>query len=202
VAVSTIGVADAAAPDKYLHTHQRTISATAREDQYVQQGESAYPTYVASAYNIALDTVDDHVIQVMGDGTNYSRIKRIEILPRRATTATAIVLRMYRLSTAGTGGTSVTAQPFDTSDTYGGTAMTLPSSKGTEGVALPAWTLPTMATSSPGFGSVPFVWEPPPGTKPIIFGTATSNGIAIKNMLAVTGGLVTVNIIFTTTSYL
>ena len=49
MAVSTIGVADATSPDKYLHTHQRTINSTAREDQYIQHGESPYHTYTTVA---------------------------------------------------------------------------------------------------------------------------------------------------------
>ena len=77
--VSTIGVVDAGSPDKYIHTEGRTISGTVRQDQYVQQGESAYPTYSAIASNISIATTADHVLQVMADGTNYTRLQRVRI---------------------------------------------------------------------------------------------------------------------------
>ena len=198
--VSTIGVADASSPDKYLHTNQRTISSTAREDQYVLQGEGAYPTYVARAGGVSVATANDHLLQIMGDGSNYSRIKSISVYPAAATSAGSIRVILLRLSTAGTGGSSVTLAPFDTADTYGGGAMALPSSKGTEGVTLLSWSMHIPTSSSAGM--TPYIWTPRPGMKPIIFGTATSNGIALKVITAATGGTVDAMVEFTTTSYL
>ena len=199
--VSTIGVADAGTPDKYLHTNQRTISSTAREDQYVLPGEGAYPTYSALVNSVAIDTVNDHLLQVMGDGSNYTRICRIYIKPYFATAAGRCGFDVYRLSTAGTGGTAVTPAPYDTADTYGGGAMTLPSSKGTLGANLLTTHL-WLDDGSPTAASAPFVWTPPPGGKPIIIGTATTSGIAINNTYAVSGGRVDVVVEFYTTSFL
>jgi hypothetical protein len=200
MAVSTIGVADADTPDKYLHTHQRTISATAREDQYVQQGESAYPTYSAVTADRSVATTADHVMQIMGDGTNYSRIKRVSLYGAVATTATNLRLEVWRLSTAGTSGTTITPRPYDTADTYGGGAAYLPSSKGTEGVLL--LTMRVYMPAAAGQVQPPVIWEELPGMKPIIFGPATSNGIAFKVGGGVTGGTVDLNVEFITTSYL
>ena len=202
--VSTIGVADASSPDKYLHTNQRTISSTAREDQYVLPGESAYPTYNANAAGVSVATNSDHVMQVMGDGSNYCRLRRIFIIPNALPAAAAgINFYLYRLSTAGTGGTSVTPAPYDTADTYGGGAMTLPSSKGTEGTLVSIigslWLPSAVAASS----ETPHItWTPPPDAKPIIFGTATSNGIAVKVINGVASVAVNINIEFIVTSYL
>ena len=199
--VSTIGVADAGTPDKYLHTNQRTISSTAREDQYVLQGESAYPTYTVTGDSISAATANSHTLQIMGDGSNYSRIKRIHVVPYYVTTASIFRFAIVRLSSAGTSGSAITPAPFDTSDTYGGGAASLPSSKGTEGAVLMAFTV-VAPTATPALPHTQFTWEPPLGTKPIIFGTATSNGIALKNIDGKSGGLVFATIEFITTSYL
>lgn len=200
MAVSTIAVADADTPDKYLHTQQRTISGTAREDQFIQQGESAYPTYTARASDIATTTTADHVLQIMGDGTNYSRLKRLQVTGYNSSANNVVLLHLVRLSTAGTGGTSVTASPHDTADTYGGGAMTLPTGKGTEGAILMSFylSLPVVGTH---YGA-PFEWQELPGMKPIIFGTATSSGIALKIAAGIANGVVAVNATFVTTSYL
>jgi len=201
VAVSTIGVADASVPDKYLHTHSRTISSTAREDQYVQQGESAYPTYIATPSEIALTTDAAHVLQIMGDGSNYSRLKSIEFQGYNSSAASTVRLLLYRLSSAGTGGSSITPSPFDTSDTYGGGAMTLPSSKGTEGALLGSFLVPLPVVGGNTVGAS-VGWHQLPGMKPIIFGTATSNGIAVKIATGVANGALLVRAVFVTTTYL
>ena len=199
MAVSTIGVADASSPDKYLHTSQRTISGTAREDQYVLQGMGAYPTYSVAAYEIAADATGDHVLQIMGDGSNYSRLIRLQIMANVATSATRCGLTIKRLSSAGTGGSSITAQPFDTTDTYGGGAMTLPTTGGTEGVTLfnVSMLMPT------GAGDANYwEWQAHPLGKPIIFGTSTANGIVIEMNSTITGAKFSVNAEFIVTSYL
>jgi len=198
--VSTVGVDDAATPDKYLHTEQRTISGTAREDQYVQLGESAYPTYNAIGANVSLATVNDHLIQVMGDGTNYTRIKRISFIVRdHPAAANAAILGLYRLSTAGTGGSAVTPNGYDSADTYGGGAMTLPSSKGTEGALLHSFVIPL--PTAPDDARYVY-WEVLPDTKPMIVGTSTANGLAIKSLWAVASCSLEINVEFITTSYL
>ena len=200
--VSTIGVADADVVDKYLHTNQRTISSTAREDQYVLPGEGAYPTYSALAVSISIGTANAHVLQIMGDGSNYTRIKRITMTPTSDLPAAVsnARFRLVRLSTAGTGGSSVTPAPFDSADTYGGGSMTLPSSKGTTGAILLNWRM-TFPTAY-GASQYTYAWEQKPGMKPIICGTATSNGLAIEVMDATTSCAVDATIEFITTSYL
>ena len=198
--VSTIGVADAAVVDKYLHTNQRTISSTAREDQYVLPGQSANATYSVSVGDTSVGTTDDHVIQIMGDGSNYSRIERIDLFGSTVTTKNNLVLALYRLSSAGTGGTSVTPAPFDTADTYAGGAMTLPSSKGTEGTRLLTVVIHLDVQSAGRSGD--WTWTTPIGSKPIIFGPATSSGVALKVIAGRAGGYIDANVIFTTTTYL
>ena len=200
MAVSTIGVADAGTPDKYLHTHSRTISATAREDQYVLQGESANPTYsVATSQNA--DTANVHILQLMGDGTNYTRIKRISILPYFASVESEFAVEVRRLSSAGTGGGALTPSPFDSADTYAGGAMALPSSKGTEGALLLRASMHITDTSA-AVAAGSYTWEQAPGAKPIIIGPATSSGVAIKAVNTISGAICAVNVEFITTTYL
>jgi len=200
--VSTIGVADADTPDKYLHTNQRTISSTAREDQYVLPGMGAYPTYVAAAQITSIATADAHIIQVMGDGSNYSRIVAIRVEPVSATSAGYMSFSVVRLSSAGTGGSSVTPAPFDTADTYAGGAMTLPSSKGTEGATLYRGSLRLQTAATSTSAEDKWLWVPSPLSKPLIFGSATSSGVCVKNLSAQAGGIVNVYIEFITTTFL
>ncbi len=203
MSVSTIGVADAAAPDKYLHTEQRTISGTAREDQYVLPGQSQNPTYSVSAINVSTATANSHILQIMGDGTNYSRLQRLYITPTADIPAAVTVgnFILARLSSAGTGGGSVAVRPYDTADSYGVAGMTLATSKGTEAGTLYDWRMVLPGTLANG-GHDRIVWEALPGMKPIIFGPATSSGIAFKNVTAIASCTVDVVAEFTTTTYL
>jgi hypothetical protein len=202
MAVSTIGVADADTPDKYIHTNARTISATSREDQFVLLGEPAYPTYTIALSGISVATSAAHVLQVMGDGTNYTRLLRIKVVPGYATSAAASSISIVRLSTAGTGGTSRTPSPHDTADTYAGGAMTLPSSKGTEAATLLDFSSLWFPASATGAQQFAQEWLAPPRGKPIILGTATSSGIALKVGTGLSGGTIGFEVTFSTSSYL
>lgn len=199
--VSSIGVDDASTPDKLLHTEQRSISGSNREDQYVQQGESAYNTFSFRG-SASIATSGDHLLQIMADGTNYTRLKRVYITATADIPASADVaqIQLVRLSTAGTGGGTVNAQEYDSADTYGGAGMTLPSSKGTEGVALYEWHLGLPATQLGTPHSI--VWEALPGMKPIIFGTATSAGVAFKIITGIASTTVLIMAECISTSYL
>ena len=155
--VDSIGVTTGT--DKYLHTSSRSISAVTRHDQYVQLGEGDYPSYEAQALGISVATTAAHVLQVMADGTNYTRLKSVSITPTDdiPAAATVLIVSLVRLSTAGTGGSAVTARPFDTADTYAGGAMTLPSAKGTEGAEIFRWRVPLPAAHP--FVSGGLIWE-------------------------------------------
>ena len=129
---STIGVN--VGTDENLHTDERTVG----HGQFVHPGESAYPTYSAIASNISIATSAAHVLQIMADGTNYTRLRRVWLTPTDDVPASASVatLQIVRLSTAGTGGSAVTAQRLGAVGTYAGDVRTLPSAKGTEGGVL------------------------------------------------------------------
>ena len=202
MAVSAINVADSAVVDKRLHTNQRTISGTAREDQFVLLGESPYPTYDVTLTGLTVASANDHIAQIMADGTNYSRLKRIQIFPTYATSAGLVTLALVRVTTAGTGGSASSANAYDAADTYaGGVRYSLSSLKGTEGATL--WQCQLhLPASTIGFASPMVEWTAHPGAKPIIFGTEATKGVVLKVINNVTGGLVTVNLELITTSYL
>lgn len=184
-----------------LRTDDKTISATTVKQQVVLQGDASRATYTAIGISCSLATSGDHLLIVQGDGANYTRIHRITI--RGATPGTAGVadIRVLRTSTAGSGGGTVNARPFDSADTdpYGGVCMTDPTSRGTEGNQLLQFRLPVYAaTGSSGFVE----WQADDKSKPIIIGTATSNGICVKIQTGIATDTVDVEVEFTTSTHL
>jgi hypothetical protein len=201
--VSSVRVTEGSGP--YLHTWQRSVSSVNREEQYVQRGEPALPTYTASFENISIATANDHFLQLMSGSSTYTRVNRIVIWQEVAAGTAAVTrLQVIRLTTAGTGGTSVTPRPFDTADTANATAMTLPSSKGTEGVLLiPIVKIIRQAIlTTAAQDDFPFVWEASDRGKPIIIPSGTANGIALKTFSARASATVTGFVEFTETAWL
>lgn len=188
---------------KAQHTWQRTISATNKEDTFVLLAEPANPTYGALAASVVTTTSASHLIFIQADGTNYTRIKRIYVEQVvAATTATLAQLQVIRTTTAGSGGTAVTARGFDSADTYAGTIQTLPSTKGTEGNTLlqrRLWLLSTVNTQ-------PFSWEwlaqESDARKPIIIGPSSTDGICLKLVTGIAVGTLDIAITFTVDSVL
>jgi hypothetical protein len=140
----------------------------------------------------------------MADGTNYTRLLELEISVTENLPAASTMLKLglYRLSTAGTGGTAEADSPYDDSDAYGGDMRNTPSVKGTEGQLLEtAYLMLPTALDSGGAGDPPYVWRPAPYAKPIIFGTATSEGIALKVIDAVASTALCIKATIATTTY-
>jgi len=164
--------------------------------------QPAEDSYTALASNIAVVTANSHILQLMSDNTNYTRVSRIRIQQTGvANAAVTVKFQIIRLTTAGTGGSAVTPRPHDEADTFAGAAMTLPSSKGTEGEVLDEIWL-GMVAAAPFTNDNKAIWTPAPWAKPIIIDTATSDGLAIKNITSDSAGDVSVSVDFFTTSYL
>lgn len=195
--VSVIAVTEGSG--KNIWTDSRTVSSVVREAQVVLLGESTYPTHYTQASGISVATTADHVLQLMADGTNYSRIKRFEVSLTDDIPATATVLdfEVRRLSTAGTGGGSPGFGGND-ADAYAGAAMTLPTAKGTEAGIVRRFRLPVPSVHP--FVSC-YVWEARLDAKPIVFGTSTSAGICWKIITGVASCTVQIAVEFTTTSF-
>lgn len=191
---------------KRLHAWDRTISATVVLDQFTLPGEYPYASYVALGAGISTATASDHVLQVMSGASSYLRIRRIRIEQQgNATTAALAVIQVWRLTTAGTGGTTVTPRPFDTGDSAAtASAMTLPTAKGTEGTLIFQFTnLYRQAVSATSaVADDAWEWTQQPNQKPLIVPTGTANGIAIKHVTGVAAATCNVQIEFVETTWL
>lgn len=186
-----------------LRTNSRTIAGNTRHEQAMIPGEGSLPTYTAIGISIAVTTSGDHVLFIQGDGTNYCRLRRLEIKQATAPGASGTLdLRLLRTSTAGSGGTTVSPRPFDAADTdpFAGVCQTRPSSKGTEGNQLLQCRVQTNTTNS---SSTPYLWRADQAnSKPIIWGTSTANGLVLKVQTGVATVTVDVELEFTVSSFL
>lgn len=178
---------------KKVHTFQRTIGANAIEDEVVLLGENYLAGYTVTTpiAGISLGTVASHLVQVMAGATLKVRIRRIVFYQTVAATAAAnFQVGLYRLTTAGTGGTVVTPSLLDPSDVASGaTAMTLPTVKGTEG-ALLDYFAPLVWQTAPAAGAnVPFAMFDFESlrSKPLIIAAGVANGIAVKAISSIPG---------------
>lgn len=190
---------------KRIHGWDRTISSVLVQDQFTIPSEYPYASYVAHASNVSAATAADHLMQVMAGSTNYVRIRRIRVEQYGLiTSAASQQIQLLRLTTAGTGGTSVTPAKFDTGDAASGaTAMTLPSAKGTESTILDLKVIFAMQTApTSGLETPACEWIFLPNEKPLIIPAGTSNGLAVKCLSARAGLTVSVTVEFVETAWL
>lgn len=174
-----------------LHTVTTSIGGSTVHDQVIKHGEPYLATYViASAGSVSIATAADHVVQIMAGSTLNVYIRRIRVFQTTVATAAAMAqLHIFRLTTAGTGGTSITPAPIDTTDSAAGaTAMTLPTAKGTESTRVgmaSASLIQTNPTGGPGNATLLADWNfDQLRTKGLRIAAGTSNGIAVKTINA------------------
>lgn len=190
-----------------IHSWSRTVGANTVHDEFTLPGEYPGASYTVAASSMSTATASSHLLQIMaGSSLNvYIRRIRIEQLAN-ATTAALNSYLLIRLSSAGTGGTSLTPAPLDTSDSASGaTAMTLPSSKGTETTEIRRETLVMrqafLTTATQPEETITWEWLPRDGIKSLRIAAGTSNGICIKNGSAIAGGTVIIHVEFVELSY-
>jgi len=172
-----------------VRTFQRTDDAANTVEEWMYAtSEPVLPAYTVTATNIAGVTADSHIMQVMAGADDRVGIRRVTIYQNAAASTTRQArLQLVRLSTAGTGGSAITPDPLDpASAASGATAATLPSSKGTETVdpggihsAVVQSTI-TDQLNSPLF-DIEFGND---RERALWVAAGTSNGIAIKNLVA------------------
>jgi len=186
---------------KKAHAWDRTIGANTVLDEFVLPGEYPLATYTVIATAISIATVNDHVVQIMAGASLNVRIRRIKIHQRGLTSGVTMgAFDLYRLTTAGTGGSSITPAKRNNADSAAGaTAMSLPSSKGTEGVQVDRLDLAIIQTAPITTG--PVLWEQHPSTEPLIIPAGTSNGLAIKSVVAAATATVDVVVEIVETSF-
>lgn len=120
---------------KQVRTTERTDPAdgTVYEWMYAAS-EPILDAYTVAATNISGTTADSHLLQIMSGASNLVGIRRITIYQNAAANTTRQVrFALYRLSSAGTSGSSVTPSKLHPSSASNeAAAATLPTSKGTE----------------------------------------------------------------------
>jgi hypothetical protein len=177
---------------KKLAAFERTVNSQTVQDQRFVLAEPFLPSYtVAITTEVSLATANSHLLQIMAGANKRLLLRRIKVTQLgAASTAQVCVFQLVRLTTAGTGGTAYTPRQFDPADGNAeATAMTLPSSKGTEGVGL--WTetgvlWSTVPTAGSGQDVVDLDFRSGLRTKPPTIAAGTSNGLALKNVTAIT----------------
>lgn len=189
-----------------LATNSYTEGGVTVHDEKSINGEQYLATYIVNAAAVPTTTASSHLIQLMAGASLKVRIRRIELWQyAMATTVALMDTRIYRLTTAGTGGTGFAASPLEASDgASGAQPMQLPTAKGTEGTLLIGGRPYMMQTlgASAQLSQPIAVWDfDRPRSKPIVIPAGTANGIAIKNIDAVPGGSVIVNIWFDESSF-
>jgi hypothetical protein len=190
-----------------LRTSTKVISSNTRHEQYHQLAEPDEETYTVTAGTTSMATANSHVLQIMAGSTLHVYVTRILVTQVVvATTAAFGRLGLYRLTTAGTGGSARTPNPLDTTDTAAdATAMTLPTAKGTEGAELWLQTgmfIQTVPTGGPSHAPILMELDfEDLRSKSIRIPAGTSNGIALKNIEAIAGASVVVTAEFIERSY-
>lgn len=188
---------------KKLHTWQRTVGVNNVEDEFVIPGEYPLASYNAFGANVSTATAASHLLELMAGASLNVRVRRIVVIlltPPAAVTVTQ--LQVFRLTTAGTGGTAITPAKLDSADAASGaTAMTLAAVKGTESTEVIDASFVAGTAALPGLYLSRFEWTPAPGMKSLIIPAGAANGIAIKNTAAIAAASVDVSIEFVETSF-
>jgi hypothetical protein len=192
----------------FVHTSTRTVGGNTTHDEVFVAGETVLPLYVAGTNTGAASTATaaSHLWQIMAGASLKVRVRRIQIFQAAlATTATLAEIGIYRLTTAGTGGTAANLVPMDNSSAAAGaTSMRLPTAKGTEGNGMWLGTAHYIQTVSASAQiNEPMVdidFDTLHG-EPLIIPAGTTNGIAVKQITAVAGATVYVNIWVSESSY-
>lgn len=194
---------------KKLHTFNRTIGANSVEDEVVLQGEQYLAHYFVSNLGaVSTATAASHLMQIMAGASLNVLIRRIRVFQvGLATTAAIARLTCQRLTTAGTGGGTLTPQPADSSDAAAGaTVMTLPTVKGTETsnpirVAAPQF-IQTVPTGGIGAATLLADFDfSGLRSKSLRIAAGTTNGLAVKMVDAVAGATVVVEIEFSEANF-
>jgi hypothetical protein len=185
---------------KKLHTVSATVGANSVHDEIVQLGIPYYSEYrVATGTNyVSMATADSHVAQLMAGASLVVYVTRVRVYQHAvATTAAYATWELFRLTTAGTGGSTFTPSALDSTDAASGAAaMSLPTVKGSIGGIMEqaeCYHIQTVGASQNG-GTIPLIidWDfRVPGRKPVRIPAGTANGVAIQNRNAVAGATAT-----------
>lgn len=184
---SYVPITDNAAASRKIRHVQRTDGSDTVEEAAVALSEPFLPTYLIQMNTaISAATANSHLIQIMAGSSLRVGIKRIRVTQSANGTTQQNIWEIRRVTTAGTGGTSITPAALDPADTgAGATAMTLPTAKGTESTLLITQNVLTHATAATvGLNPVLDIDFTGPNQKIPWIAAGTSNGIVLKNQTA------------------
>jgi hypothetical protein len=193
---------------KNAHTWQRLVGATNVEDEFVLPGEFPYPSYIAEpATGVSCAAAGDDVAQLMAGVSLNVRIRRIRVEQfALITTSISTQLQVFKVTTAGTGGTAITPTKADNGDSASGAtaASGVPNAtRGTAGAMFLQRTFWPVQTVPVGGTNAPFwEWVEQPGMKPLIIPAGAANGIVIRNPTARAALTVSWEIEFIETAFL
>ena len=175
---------DSASATRKFHTNQRS-NGTDTVEQYVQQVAEPYlASYrISSGTAASTATANSHLLQIMAGASLRVCVRRIWVYQAAAATSTSNdQMAIYRLTTAGTGGTALTPASLDPADAASGAAaMLLPTAKGTEGTLIEYRHAILHATdTSIGLNPIAIFDFTSERTKGLWIAAGTSNGIALK----------------------
>lgn len=185
-----------------LHSFTRTIGANTVDEETMLLGEVYLPSYTVASSSIPTTTANSHMLEIMAGSSNIVRIRKILVTQNGAPSGvSAFPLQLFRLTTAGTGGSVISPNAMAPSDgAAGATCMGLPTVKGTEGVLLWAETI-WLGTAAIPVATNRLLWQQELHFKPFSIAAGTSNGICVKN----SGGLATstldITVIFSESSF-
>lgn len=181
-----------------FHTFSRTIAANVVHDEVVIPGEPYLPAYSAVYAGVSTATANSHLAQLMSIAGSNIYVRRIRVRQKvAATTAAFMTLQLFRLTTAGTGGTAVTPKAMDLGDAAAAEdARFIPAAKGTEAQLLWEET-PWMVGATTATPNAPLLeWTPASNSKGIQILAGAANGLALKNVTAIAAGQVDIIIDF------
>lgn len=175
---------------------QRIVNGDTVDVPYQVADEPPLPAATAVAGAVSTATADSHLMEVMAGSSSHVIVRRILVTQLgAASSTTACRLQLHRLTTAGTGGTAVTPNPYVVGTTIGATAMTLPTTKGTEGVVmLEAAGVLWNAAPAGGDAVVLDLDFARDRTQGLWIPAGAGNGLAIQNVTAVAGATVCVTV--------
>jgi len=183
---STVAISEGAGT--LLDHYQRTITSNTVHQARVAIALPYLATYTVSVTTaVSTGTANSHLLQIFAGALNRVILRKLQVSQIvNAGAETRCVFQLLRTTTAGTGGTAYTPAALDPVDTAtAATAMTLPSSKGTESSILwtQARTIPdTALTNTTEPLLIDLNWTDPTSKGPVI---AAGAGIALKNITAV-----------------
>jgi len=176
----------------------------------VAQGQSSKATYIATSGALVTTALYSMQLEAPAVGTVY--IHRICVGVTNATAAAGVTVTVNRRSTAGSGGTTLTAEgtgadavsKLDPADSnFGGIARRTPT-LGTIGATLDQWgfqvgELAAGTADVPGQPQQCQVYGLNGGTKPIVISAGTANGVSVSVSAPGAGGLAfgSISIMFT-----